>query len=73
MASRPGWSRLRALQQDAVCVFAADEMDVLVRPGPRLGDAARLLADCLAGRMAGLRGERVDARGDAAPDAGRRP
>ena len=48
-------------------------MDVLVRPGPRLGDAARLLADCLAGRMAGLRGERVDARGDAAPDAGRRP
>jgi len=47
MAKRPGWGSLRALQQQ-VCEFAAPTYEVLVRPGPRMGQAALQLADCLA-------------------------
>jgi iron complex transport system substrate-binding protein len=47
MAQRPGWLALRALQQRRVCAFATADYDVLVRPGPRMGDAALQLADCL--------------------------
>ena len=49
MAARPGWTALPALQQQQVCAFAAERYDVLVRPGPRMGEAALQLADCLAG------------------------
>jgi iron complex transport system substrate-binding protein len=48
MASRPGWQGLRALAKGQVCAFEAAPYDALVRPGPRLGEAARVLADCLA-------------------------
>ena len=48
MAQRPGWAALRALQQQQVCVFAAAAYELLVRPGPRMGEAALQLADCLA-------------------------
>jgi iron complex transport system substrate-binding protein len=47
MAQRPGWPALRALQQRRLCAFAAPAYEVLVRPGPRMGDAALQLADCL--------------------------
>lgn len=53
LAGRPGWAALPALQGGRVCVLDDAQMDVLVRPGPRLGDAARVLADCLAGRLDG--------------------
>jgi iron complex transport system substrate-binding protein len=49
MAQRPGWAALRALQQQQVCDFSSERYEVLVRPGPRMGLAARQLADCLAG------------------------
>lgn len=48
MPGRPGWSRLRAMQAGHRCGFAPARYDVLVRPGPRLGEAALLLADCVA-------------------------
>jgi iron complex transport system substrate-binding protein len=48
MQGRPGWAALRALQQRQVCAFASAEYEVLVRPGPRMGQAALQLADCLA-------------------------
>jgi iron complex transport system substrate-binding protein len=48
MPSRPGWAALTALQTRMSCGFAADRWDPLVRPGPRLADAAEILADCLA-------------------------
>jgi iron complex transport system substrate-binding protein len=48
MASRPGWQELSALQNGYVCGFEPARYDVLVRPGPRLGEAALLLADCVA-------------------------
>ncbi len=48
MPQRPGWAGLRALRQGRQCGFSTDEFDVLVRPGPRMGDGADLIADCLA-------------------------
>ncbi|MGL6110781.1 MAG: ABC transporter substrate-binding protein [Rubrivivax sp.] len=49
MGQRPGWSALRALRQRQLCAFDSERYEVLVRPGPRMGDAALQLADCLAG------------------------
>jgi iron complex transport system substrate-binding protein len=43
---RPGWSQLAAVQQGRVCQFTPEQGDVLVRPGPRLGEAALLMAQC---------------------------
>jgi iron complex transport system substrate-binding protein len=47
MPGRPGWKSLPALQRGQVCGFDVDIYDTLVRPGPRLGDAADAIADCL--------------------------
>ncbi len=47
MPRRPGWVSLRALQQRQVCAFPVADYEVLVRPGPRMGQAAAQLADCL--------------------------
>ena len=47
MPHRPGWSTLSALRNGQTCGYPLDRFDVLVRPGPRLGEAAELLADCL--------------------------
>lgn len=47
MAQRPGWAGMRALRENRVCVFTTDESDVLVRPGPRMAEGARLIARCL--------------------------
>lgn len=48
LMQRPGWQHIRAVKEGRVCVFAPHEADVLVRPGPRMPDAARLMARCLA-------------------------
>ena len=48
MAARPGWAQMRALRQGRLCRFDREQSDVLVRPGPRMAEAARLMADCLA-------------------------
>ena len=47
MPSRPGWRALPALQKHQVCGFTPAVWDTLVRPGPRLADAAEAVADCL--------------------------
>ena len=47
MPKRPGWRALRALQRGRTCGFASEPYEVLVRPGPRMGEAALALADCL--------------------------
>jgi iron complex transport system substrate-binding protein len=53
LKDRPGWSRIRAVRDGRVCVFTAAQGDVLVRPGPRLAEAAQLMVDCLQGRLKG--------------------
>jgi len=47
LESRPGWAGMRALREGRVCVFTPEESDVLVRPGPRMAEAARLMARCI--------------------------
>ena len=51
LARRPGWAQLRALRQGHVCAFNAEQRDILVRPGPRMPEAARMMADCAAHRL----------------------
>lgn len=48
LAQRPGWGGIRAIREKRLCVFTPDQADVLVRPGPRMAEAARLMAQCLA-------------------------
>lgn len=48
MPGRPGWQGLEALQQGRNCGFEPARYEVLIRPGPRMGEAALLIADCLA-------------------------
>ena len=47
MQQRPGWARMQAIAQGRVCVFPPDMSDVMVRPGPRMGEASRAMALCL--------------------------
>jgi len=46
LARRPGWKSIPAIEANRVCFFSAAHADVLVRPGPRMGEAASLIADC---------------------------
>lgn len=47
MTQRPGWERIRAVRDKRICVFPIADSDVLVRPGPRMAEAARMMAQCL--------------------------
>jgi len=44
--ARPGWAEVPAVRTHRLCGFDGPRYDTLVRPGPRLGEAAELLADC---------------------------
>ena len=48
LAARPGWASLKALRDGRLCAFETARYEMLVRPGPRLGEAALVIADCLA-------------------------
>ncbi|MEI8400780.1 MAG: helical backbone metal receptor [Alcaligenaceae bacterium] len=47
MLERPGWSAMAAIKSNRICAFATIDQDILVRPGPRLPQAAQIMADCL--------------------------
>jgi iron complex transport system substrate-binding protein len=47
MSKRPGWKSLRALGEHRTCGFPAERHELIIRPGPRMGEAAGILADCL--------------------------
>lgn len=47
MTRYPGWDKLAAIRAGRLCVFGPEQSDVLVRPGPRMAEAARLMAGCL--------------------------
>lgn len=47
LPQRPGWAGIRAVKDKKICVWVPGESDVLVRPGPRMGEAAALMARCL--------------------------
>jgi iron complex transport system substrate-binding protein len=54
MGQRPGWQNMRAVREKRLCVFTAEQSDALVRPGPRMAEGARLMAQCLVDKAAGL-------------------
>jgi iron complex transport system substrate-binding protein len=47
LLARPGWQAIPAVQGRRVCGFDPTSYETLIRPGPRLGEAAALLAGCL--------------------------
>ena len=47
MPKRPGWPALSALRDRRTCAFLPNAYDTIVRPGPRLAEAADLLVECL--------------------------
>ncbi len=47
MATYPGWGSIKAVREQRICVYGVGESDVVVRPGPRMAEAARLMARCL--------------------------
>ncbi len=55
MTQRPGWLAMPAVRDQKVCRFTSEEADVLVRPGPRMDEAARLMAACLSDKFKGAR------------------
>jgi len=65
MPRRPGWSALAALRDGRACGFERATYDLLTRPGPRLGEAAARIADCIAAlpapALASARAPRRDA------------
>ncbi|HEY9067306.1 MAG TPA: helical backbone metal receptor [Burkholderiaceae bacterium] len=48
MPRRPGWAGLHALRSGSTCGFEPAAYELLIRPGPRMGEAAQSLATCLA-------------------------
>lgn len=48
LIQRPGWRMLDAVRSNRLCGYDDDAYELLTRPGPRLGEAAKLLSDCLA-------------------------
>ncbi len=47
MAQRPGWAGMRAIKGQRVCVYTPAQSDTMVRPGPRMAEAAAAMARCL--------------------------
>ncbi len=47
MTSYPGWGSIKAVKNQRICSFSNEEADVVVRPGPRMAEAARIMARCL--------------------------
>jgi len=48
---RPGWSAIPAIVQNRICAFNKEQSDILVRPGPRMGQAALILSQCIAEKV----------------------
>ncbi len=71
VAARPGWSRVRAVRDKRFCRLDPDAGDVLARAGPRFGEAALLISQCV---NQALRDAPLDAADRApAPGKGSRP
>ncbi|QWE17101.1 ABC transporter substrate-binding protein [Polynucleobacter sp. AP-Nino-20-G2] len=52
---RPGWSAIPAVSNHRICIFTAEQNDVLVRPGPRMGEAALIISQCIQEKLSSSR------------------
>lgn len=48
----PGWDQMRAVRGQRLCVYGVEDSDVVVRPGPRMAEAARIMARCIGEKLA---------------------
>lgn len=53
--NRPGWKSIPAVAKDRVCTFTADQTDLLIRPGPRMGEAALIISRCIQEKVSSSR------------------
>jgi iron complex transport system substrate-binding protein len=51
VARRPGWAKIEAVQKHRVFALSESDSHLIVRPGPRLPEAMRLLATILHGEL----------------------
>lgn len=56
MPRRPGWDTLAALREGRHCAFTPEQYELLIRPGPRLGEGAALIAGCIAAHRGAVSG-----------------
>jgi iron complex transport system substrate-binding protein len=47
LAGRPGWAGIRAVREHRLCSLDRQALNAVVRPGPRVVEGIRALADCL--------------------------
>jgi iron complex transport system substrate-binding protein len=47
LENRPGWQTIRAVKEKRVCTFTLVQTDALLRAGPRMVEAATIMAECL--------------------------
>jgi iron complex transport system substrate-binding protein len=52
---RPGWASIPAVANHHICAFTSIQNDVLVRPGPRMGEAALLISQCIQQKVSSSR------------------
>jgi iron complex transport system substrate-binding protein len=50
LPQRPGWNRLRAVQNNRICSLTPEQTDLVSRPGPRVAQAIDLLYRCIHSR-----------------------
>jgi iron complex transport system substrate-binding protein len=43
----PGWDSIKAVRDKRICIFTVEESDMVARPGPRMAEAAQIMAKCL--------------------------
>jgi iron complex transport system substrate-binding protein len=46
LSQRPGWRDMAAVKSNRLCKLTMAQGNVLVRPGPRIGEAAQVLVNC---------------------------
>lgn len=53
LPKRAGWQQIRAVREQRICWLPDEDVEILARPGPRLGEAAEILARCLRAAASG--------------------
>lgn len=48
----PGWDQMKAVRAQRLCVYGIGDSDVVVRPGPRMAEAAQIMARCITEKLA---------------------
>ncbi|MCZ8251334.1 MAG: helical backbone metal receptor [Hylemonella sp.] len=48
----PGWDQMKAVRAQRLCVYGVGDSDVVVRPGPRMAEAAQIMARCISEKLA---------------------